>query len=45
MDSNLQENFNHHMNVARALFHDITTEAFYGTIRVSLIETQSFHLN
>lgn len=35
MDINLQENFDHHMSVARALGHDVRSEAFHGTIRVS----------
>jgi len=34
MDANLQENLNHHTTVAKALSHDVQSEAFYGTIRV-----------
>jgi hypothetical protein len=37
MDTILQENFNHHTTVAKALSHDVQSEAFYGTIRVYFI--------
>lgn len=44
MDPNLdyQENFNHHTAVAKALSHDVQSEVFYGTIRVSVPVTVVF---
>lgn len=44
MDINLQESFDHHMSVARALGHDVRSEAFHGTIRVSFFYTISIPL-
>lgn len=41
MDINLQESFDHHMSVARALCHDVQLEAFQGTIRVRLFSNLS----